>query len=361
MSFSRHLSAHGRGVPAAVVFVLAVASAAAAVYLRPDCASAQSQPKTQIKFATLAPDGSTWMKVMHAIDEEVRTETGNRLGFKFYPGGVQGDEKDVLRKIRNGQLHGGGFTGYGLGAVASEFRVIELPFMFKNLDEVDYVRDQLDSYIADAFKQKGFVFLGWGDVGFVYLFSNSPITTPEGLRRAKMWTWSGDQLAEIFFKAFNVSPIPLALPDVLTSLQMGVVDAVYSPPLACVALQWFTRVKYMADVPISYGFGALLVSEKALEGVDPADLDTLKRVCRAQTKILVERTRRENVEAVKSIEGEGVTLVEVADNVEAEFFATGRNAWKNGVGRLYPEDLLARVATLIDGYRANPKRATSTP
>ena len=361
MSFSRHLSAHGRGVPAAVVFVLAVASTAAAVFLRPACASAQSQPKMQIKFATLAPDGSTWMKVMHAIDEEVRTETGNRLGFKFYPGGVQGDEKDVLRKIRNGQLHGGGFTGYGLGAVASEFRVIELPFMFKNLDEVDYVRDQLDSYIADAFKQKGFVFLGWGDVGFVYLFSNSPITTPEGLRRAKMWTWSGDQLAEIFFKAFNVSPIPLALPDVLTSLQMGVVDAVYSPPLACVALQWFTRVKYMTDVPISYGFGALLVSEKALEGVDPADLETLKRVCRAQTKILVERTRRENVEAIKSIKGEGVTPVEVADNVEAEFFATGRDAWKNGVGRLYPEDLLERVAKLIDGYRANPKQATSTP
>jgi len=360
MSFSRHLSAHGRGLPAAVLLVLIVA-AAAAVFLYTEDASAQSPPKTQIKFATLAPEGSTWMKVMRAIDEEVRAETGNRLGFKFYPGGVQGDEKDVLRKIRNGQLHGGGFTGYGLGAVASEFRVIELPFMFKNLDEVDYVRDQLDSYIADAFKQKGFVFLGWGDVGFVYLFSNSPITTPEGLRRAKMWTWSGDQLAEIFFKAFNVSPIPLALPDVLTSLQMGVVDAVYSPPLACVALQWFTRVKYMTDVPISYGFGALLVSEKALEGVDPADLETLKRVCRAQTKILVERTRRENVEAIKSIKGEGVTPVEVADNVEAEFFATGRDAWKNGVGRLYPEDLLERVAKLIDGYRANPKQATSTP
>ena len=358
MSFSRKRPTGRRSLFAIGAVVTA---AALAVLFAPLAASAETAPKTQIKFATLAPDGSTWMKVMRAIDEEVRAETGNRVGFKFYPGGVQGDEKDVLRKIRNGQLHGGGFTGYGLGSVASEFRVIELPFMFKNLDEVDYVRSDLDSFIADAFKQKGFVFLGWGDVGFVYLFSNSPITTPEELRRAKMWTWSGDQLAEIFFKAFNVSPIPLALPDVLTSLQMGVVDAVYSPPLPCVALQWFTRVKYMTDVPISYGFGALLVSEKALQGVDPADLDTLERVCRAQTKILVERTRRENIEAEKSIKGEGVKLLEVPDSVDAEFFATGRDAWKNGVGRLYPEELLERVTKLIDDYRANPKRTAGTP
>jgi TRAP-type C4-dicarboxylate transport system substrate-binding protein len=269
---------------------------------------------------------------MHAIDDEVRTATENRIGFKFYPGGVQGDEKDVLRKIRNGQLHGGGFTGYGLGAVASEFRVIELPFMFKDLDEVDYVRDQLDPYFDETFKEKGFAFLGWGDVGFVYLFSNSPMTTPEELKRAKMWTWSGDLLAEIFFKAFDVSPIPLALPDVLTSLQMGVVDAVYSPPLACVALQWFTRVKYMTDVPIAYGFGALLVSEETLRGAGPADVETLRRVCRKQSKMLIDKTRVQNVEAIHAIEGEGVKLLEVDDRVENVFFTTGARGGTGSAG-----------------------------
>ena len=360
MSYSEHLSAHSRRAHAAALLVL-IAAWTTAVFVCPQGASAQSPPKTQIKFATLAPDGSTWMKVMHAIDVQVRAETGNRLGFKFYPGGVQGDEKDVLRKIRNGQLHGGGFTGYGLGAIAPEYRVMELPFMFKNVDEVDYARGELEPYITDVFKKKGFDFLGWGDVGFVYLYSNSPIASPDDLRRSKMWTWSGDLLAEIFFKAFNVSPIPLALPDVLTSLQMGVIDAAYASPLACVAVQWFTRVKYVTNVPITYGFGGLLVSEKALQGVAPGDVETLRRVCREQTKTLVDRTRRENAEAEKAIIAEGVKLIEVPEGSEAEFFTTARAAWKDGVGRLYPQDLLERVIKLVDDYRANPKKAPGTP
>jgi len=357
MSFSRQRQT----APRSLIAIGAVVTAALSVLFAPLAAPAETAPKTQIKFATLAPDGSTWMKVMHAVDDEVRSATGNRIGFKFYPGGVQGDEKDVLRKMRNGQIHGGGFTGFGLGAIAPEFRVIELPFMFKNLDEVDYVRSELDSFIYDTFKQKGFVFLGWADVGFVYLFSNSPITTPEELRRAKMWTWSGDLLAEIFFKAFHVSPIPLALPDVLTSLQMGVIDAVYSPPLACVALQWFTRVKHMTDVPIAYGFGAMLVSEEILRGADPADVEKLKEICRKHSKLLIEKTRSQDVEAVEAIKREGVTVLDVKDDIEREFFATGRGAWKDGVGRLYPDDLLRRVTTMVDAYRADPKDAKSNP
>ena len=148
------------------------------------------KPKFQIKFATLAPDGSTWMKTMRAIDEEVRERTENRLGFKFYAGGVQGDEKDVLRKIRNGQLHSGGFTGFGLGSIVSEVRVMELPFMFESLDELDHLRGELNQYFDGLFDQAGWINLGWTDVGFIYLMSQSPIRTPEDMTRAKVWVWS---------------------------------------------------------------------------------------------------------------------------------------------------------------------------
>ncbi|UCG51908.1 MAG: TRAP transporter substrate-binding protein DctP [Candidatus Latescibacterota bacterium] len=361
MTFSRHRHPRGTSLGWVVVVCLTLALAGLLVDGQSAYAKKRPKPKTLIKFATLAPEGSTWMKIMHALDDEVREKTENRVGFKFYPGGVQGDEKDVLRKIRNGQLHGGGFTGFGLGAVASEFRVIELPFMFRDLDEVDFVRARLDSFFYDVFKEKGYEFLGWGDVGFVYLFSNSPITNPDELRRAKMWTWSGDRLAEIFFKAFDVSPIPLALPDVLTSLQMGVVDAVYSPPLACVALQWFTRVKYMSDVPITYGFGAVLVSEKALRKVDPADMEILRSVSRKHSQILIDKTRVQNVEAIRAIEGEGVKLLAIDSRVQDEFFTTGRSAWEDGVGRLYPQDLLERVSSIVADYRENHKEAKKNP
>jgi hypothetical protein len=162
-----------------------------------DAQKAKAPPKAQVevKFATLAPDGSTWMKTMRKVDEEVRRRTENRVGLKFYPGGVQGDEKDVIRKMRNGQIHAAGFTGFGLGAIVPETRVLELPFMFESLEELDYVRGATNDYYEKAFKAKDYALLAWTDVGFVYLFTKSPVRKVSDMPNTKWWIWSGDQLA----------------------------------------------------------------------------------------------------------------------------------------------------------------------
>lgn len=305
-----------------------------------------------IKVATLAPEGSTWMNAMHRMDDEVRRRTENRVGFKFYPGGVQGDEKDVLRKIRNGQLHGGGFTGFGLGAVAPDVRVLEIPFLYRNLREVDYLRGKLDDKLGRLFDKEGYVNLGWVDVGFVYIFSKDPIATPEDLAAARMWVWAGDPLAELFFKAFGISPIPLAAPDVLTSLQTGVINSAYSSPLGCMALQWFTRVSYMTDVPITHAIGALLVSKRALAKVSADDMAVLQETAAPILRELTEETRLQNREAVEEMQKEGVKVVEVSDNVRRRFFEKGRGAWDEGVGELYSAELLGEVKGLLAEYRA---------
>jgi TRAP-type C4-dicarboxylate transport system substrate-binding protein len=266
---------------------------------------------------------------------------------------VQGDEKDVLRKIRNGQLHSGGFTGFGLGTVVPPVRVQELPFLFKDLAELDYLREQTDDYFVKLFDEAGYVLLGWTDVGFIYLMSKQPIRTPEDMESARMWVWSGDPLAELFFRAFDLSPIPLAAPDVLTSLQTGVIDAVYGSPLAAIALQWFTRIDYMTDVPITHGIGAVLVSKRALRKVSPADIETLRQVAAPHLRALTLKTREQNQEAIEEMKKEGVEVVGVDDAVRDEFFRTGRGAWKDGVGDLYSQQLLDRVTAIVDEYRKN--------
>jgi TRAP-type transport system periplasmic protein len=317
-------------------------------------ADAARKPKAKfmIKFATLAPEGSTWMKSMHQMDDEVRARTDNRVGFKFYPGGVQGDEKDVLRKIRNGQLHGGGFTGFGLGAVASDVRVLEMPFMFRDLAELDHVRGEIDGQLDEVFDAGGYLNLGWVDVGFIYIFSKNPIATPEDLAAARMWVWAGDPLAELFFKAFDISPIPLSAPDVLTALQTGVIDSAYSSTLGCIALQWFTRVSYMTDVPITHGMGAALISKKAMAKISPEDLVIMQEVSKPIMRDLTEKTRVQNQEAIEEMKKEGVQVVEVSEEVHQQFFKTGRGAWDDGVGELYSAELLEQVKTLLADYRA---------
>jgi TRAP-type C4-dicarboxylate transport system substrate-binding protein len=316
--------------------------------------SRRSRPDFQIKFATLAPEGSTWMETMHTIDAEVRRRTDNRLGFRLYPGGVQGDEKEVLRKIRNGQLHGGGFTGAGLGSVVPEVRVLELPFMFESLDELDHLRERMDRQFRTLFEEEGYLHLGWADIGFVYIFSREPVRSAAEMTGARMWVWAGDPLAELFFGAFGVSPIPLALPDVLTSLQTGIIDAVYASPLACLALQWFTRIRYVTDVPITHSLGAALVSKKALRKVDPADVEILTAVARPLLRKLTEETRLQNGEAIEVMKKEGVQVLDVGDDTRAEFFRTGRRAWGKGVGRLYSRDLLDRVKAVLETHRSQP-------
>ena len=319
----------------------------------PAPAQKPGKAQTEIKLATLAPEGSTWMKTMHKIDDDVRAQTQNRVGFKFFPGGVQGDEKDVIRKIRNGQVHGAGFTGFGLGSIVPETRVLELPFMFDNLEELDHVRRQTNDYYEKAFDEKGYTLLGWTDVGFVYLFTRTPMKAPADMATSKWWIWSGDQLAEIFFKAFKVTPIPLAAPDVLTSLQTGVVDAVYAPPLACVALQWYSRVKYMTDMPITHGISAVVLSKKSLAGVSDADLAIVRQATQKHLGDLTAKTRQQNNEAIAEIKKEGVQVVAVDPAARREFVDRGRAAWSDGVGTLYSQELLDRVKKTLADYRAS--------
>jgi TRAP-type C4-dicarboxylate transport system substrate-binding protein len=246
-----------------------------------------------------------------------------------------------------------------LGAIVPETRVLELPFMFEALDEWDYIRGQTNDYYQKAFQAKEYALLGWTDVGFVYLYTKAPVTKAADMPSTKWWIWSGDKLAEIFYHAFNITPVPLAAPDVLTSLQTGVVDGVYASPLACVALQWFTRVKYMSDVPVTHGMSAVIATEKSLAGVSAADRAILLDVMQRELLVLTEKTRTQNTEAIAEIKKEGVQVVPIDAVARSEFVTRGRAAWKDGVPSLYSQELLDRVTGLLADYRKTRTAKTS--
>jgi TRAP-type transport system periplasmic protein len=305
-----------------------------------------------IKFATVAPEGSTWMDVMKEYDGAIRKESGGRLGFKVYPGGVQGDEKDVLRKIRLGQLHSAGFTGVGLGEIAPKVRVMDSPFLFENYGEVDYVYNLFDQEFRRAFEENDFVLLGWAEVGFVYVFTNTPVRTLADMNNVKMWMWEGDPIAEATFKAFGISPIPLSIIDVLTSLQTGLINGVYTTPLAAIVLQWNTRVKYMMGVPLTDASGAVVVSKKKFDSL-PAELqEILVRNGRNYMRELTGKSRDENAAAIMTLKKHGVQVVEVASATTLkEYIATGKKARQSLAGRLFDQQFLSKVESAVADFR----------
>lgn len=322
---------------------------------------AQAAKTWELKFATLAPAGTTWVKLLEEWGEQVKQESDGRLVFKIYPGGVQGDEPDVLKKIRFGQLQGGAFTGYGIGQIYSPARVLELPFLFENIDEIDYVRERLMPSIEQGYRDSGYELVGWMEVGYIYFFSKEPIATLEDLGKRRIWFWQGDPLGKAFFDAAGLAPVPLSIIDVYTSLSTGMIDTVYAPPLGAIALQWFTKTQYITNVPMANGIGSLVVSRRFFQNL-PQDLQKLLlRTGRETGGKLIAATRSDNREALALMKERGMTLVEadeslVSGDIEKISQAAGRQLRDTGY---IPETLLRKVNDWLAEYRA--QQADSTP
>src|SRR3954467_4279724 len=224
--------------------------------------STAARAQTQLKIATLAPEGSAWMVAFHEWAKNVEEHTSGKVKVKFFAGGTAGDERDAVRKMRLGQLNGAAVTAIGLGLINSEVRVLELPMLINSYDELDFVRNKLDADLRKKFEEKGYVLLAWGDVGPVHIFSNQPIKGKADLAQLKLWAWVDDALVRELFHQLGVNGVPLGVPDVLPSLQTGLINACYGSPLSTLALQWYTKVKFMTSMHISQAIGATIMTKK---------------------------------------------------------------------------------------------------
>ncbi len=246
-------------------------------FLNPVPASAE---KVILKIGTLAPEGSTWVKAFRDINRELGEKTGNQVAIRIFPGGVLGDEEDMLRKIKVGQIQGGFFSGGGLGLIFKDIKILVIPSLFENYKEVDAVMAKMSGHFEKGIEDNGFKIMGWAESGFIYLFSKHPIKGAADLRKGKVWIWEDTAIGRAVFKELGINGIPLGIPDVLVSLQTGMIDTVYASPGAAISMQWFTRVSYMTDVPLSYSVGAAVLQKSAFEKIPPALRGTVEEIFR---------------------------------------------------------------------------------
>jgi TRAP-type C4-dicarboxylate transport system substrate-binding protein len=292
------------------------------------------------------------MNVMREFDKELREKTGDEVGFKIYAGGVLGDEKDVLRKMRIGQVHAAGFTGVPMGEILPEVRILDTPFLFRNSEEVDFVYTKFSDRFSQGFEKKGYILLGWAEVGFVYVFTKSRVEGLEEMKKVKMWIWEGDPVAEATFKAFGLRPVPLSPIDVMTALQTNMVEGMYTSPLAAVVLQWFTKVKYMTELPLANAAGAILVSTKKFKRIPEEQQSILKELAKKHLANLTRLSRKDNEVSIETLKQNGVQIVPVADAQTLQsYYEVGEKARRALVGRYYSAELLGQVESALDRFR----------
>jgi len=262
-----------------------------------------------LKIATLSPDGSNWMITMRQGAKEIAEKTENRVSFKFYPGGIMGDNKAVLRKIRIGQLHGGILTSGSLSKFYPDIMVYNLPMVFKSFGEIDYVRKRMDRLIIDGLEKGGFIIFGLAEGGFAYLMSTTPVKNTDDVRKNKVWIPENDELGLATFKIMGSTPIPLPLAEVRTALQTGLINTVTASAIGAIALQWYTRVNYMTDTPLMYLCGLLAIDKKAFKKISLSDQQVVRNVMSRIYRQFDRKNRKDNIKALEALRKQGIKFV----------------------------------------------------
>lgn len=305
------------------------------------------------KFASLSPEGSDWMQKMRAGAKEIKEKTNGRVKFKFYPGGVMGDDQAVLRKIRIGQLHGGALAGGSIIKANSDYRIYSLLLTYKNQGEIDYVRKHIDSNIKQGFEDGGFVILGMAESGFAYAMSSKvPIGNIEQLSHQKVWSPSDDKISQETLQSFGVTPIPLPYGDVLAGLQTGLIDTVAMSPIGAIALQWYTQIKYFTDMPLLYSLGILTINKKSFNKIKPEDQKVVREVMNNAFISIDNTNRKNNIEALDVLKKSGIQFIKPSKSEYQQWseFAQKANSELVDSGNLSIK-LVNQVEQLLKEYR----------
>ncbi len=302
----------------------------------------------KLKVGVLAPEGTNWAKNMKVMAKEIKKATKGDVNFKFYFGGSQGDEVDVLRKVRINQLQGGVFTGKTLGEIEGDIRVMEIPFQFGGDRKKAWeTLEKLGPYFDKKLEAAKFQNLGYFEIGLVYFVSQKKTPNLGSLNGVKIWSWEGDQIVSEMMKTLNLVSVPLPLPDVLSSLSTGVIEATYSPLMAMVALQWNTKIKYLVNFPIAYSVGAFLLSDKAWNKIKPEHRKAVKEISDKYMAKVNEANIKDNADALSAIKASGVEFIEFPEADVAKAKGLKEKIITNLKGKLFTEEALKKIKSVM--------------
>ena len=314
-----------------------------------------------IKLATIAPEGSSWMVQMRAGAQEIKQRTEGRVSIKFYGGGVMGNDKKVLRKIRIGQLQGGAFTSTALAERYPALNLYGIPMLFRSLDEVDYVRERLDDRIQAGLREAGYESFGFAEGGFAYLMANTPLRELADIRGRKIWVPEGDQVSFLAMETLGLSPVVLPMTDVMTGLQTGLLDIVASSPVGALVLQWHTKVQFVTDLPVAYLFAFLAIEQRAFARLRDEDQGVVREVLTAVYDEIDAESRRDNENAEQAMKSAGIRYVAPDPTRVQEWRASlaGISERLAADGTVDPA-LLDEMLTHLEAYRAQPAATAGT-
>lgn len=326
---------------------VALASTALAL-AAPSAALAQG---TVIKLATLVPEGSVWDKAMREMGAQWSASTQNRVTLRIYPGGVAGDEPDVVRKMRLGQLQASAVTTAGLASIDPAFHIFNIPMFFSSYPELYATLDALEPVLKKRLEDKGFVLLSWGHGGWVYFFTKAQVADAAGLKKTKMFVWAGDEQMVQQWKTLGFQPVALAATDIMQGLQTNMIDSYPSTPLLGLTLQWYRQTPNIMGLGLAPLVGGLVVNKSAWNKISPADQLKIQQACRRMEQRLKVEVPKQDTTAVNEMQKRGLKVNPVKP-ADVTAFSSIADQFAAGIpGSRVPADILAAARKARDDYR----------
>jgi TRAP-type C4-dicarboxylate transport system substrate-binding protein len=309
-------------------------------------------PQTVIKMGTLAPDGSPWHQALQSMGERWRKISAGQVKLVIYPGGVLGDEPDMVNKMRIGQIQAAGLSGAGLSGIEPGVMALQIPMMFDSYEELDYVRERVAPRLEKMVEARGYVVLNWGDVGWVHFFTTRPATRLGDMRKMKLLTLAGDNDTLELWKANGFRAVPLAATDILTGLQTGLVDAVPNTPLFALLDQSFGIARNMIDVKWAPLIGATVITRRMWDSLPAAQRSEMMNAAREAGVSLRGGIRKMGDEAIATMQKRRLQVIHVDAATVAEWRREAEGVYPKLRGGQVPAELFDEVRKLRDEYRS---------
>ena len=334
-----------KNVHAAVTLLIVATTTLAAV------PAARAQTTTTVKLATLVPDGSVWDKLLHEMGADWQKSTQGRVSLLIYAGGTVGDEPDLVRMMRIGRLQAAALTTAGLAKIDPSFQIFNIPMYFDSYDELNDVIKKMEPTLKQRLEAKGFVLLSWGHGGWVHFFSRKPIATVEDVKKAKIFSWAGDDQSFQLWKGQGYQPVALAATDILTGLNTGMIDVFPSTPVIAMSMQWFRVAPYMAEIGLAPLAGGMVMTKQAWAKLSEADrAKILEASGRLERRLQVEIPKQDTT-SVAVMQQRGLKIVPVDAANIAAWHAAAKQFAEKMRGPIVPADVLDMATKERDAYR----------
>lgn len=314
-------------------------------------------PKRTIRLGMQLQRGTTIHKLLIEMGEKWREAPGGGVNLIIYPDGTQGSEVDMVRRMRVGQLQAAVLTASGLAEIEPDLNALQaMPLVYRSFEELEYVREKLKRELEDKLAAKGFVVVFWGDAGWVHYFSRNEARFPDDFKKMKVFTGAGNHPQIQLMKEAGFNPVPLELNDVLTGIQTGMVDAVPVFPLYALSGQFYTGLKHMLEVNWVPLPGAVVITKRVWDSLSPDARRVLSETGLDAGLKITSQTRRENAEAVRTMQSKhGLKVQAMTPEMEEEWEKFAESIHPAIRGKLVPEAMFDRVLKLLDEYRGSQK------